>query len=730
MRCRFARTFGNWRVSVLVLAFLTHIPALPASNREPDQPRLPDGLDPLIQPYPAAVEKVLKALKQGVEDYQQGRYSAALSSLPDPASSATTAVADFALLYRANSFLAMEKPDEALRYFRLLQSRFPASSRLGESIRGEAQAWLKLGKPVEALAALRNPKLEETAESLDLRARCHEEAGERTEAADLYLRLYSDFVTYKQSSLALQRLQAIAPKSAGPGSNYRMFLRRAENLVRAGKNAEARDLLLMLGKTKAPGPEGYQRGALLMAQTEYNLGKAEPALKYLKAVTKADPSMHAQALYLEGAVYRRLEDEDAFLSTRDEAVRLYPRSPHTERLLNSVATYFDVADRLEDASAAYKVLVERFPGGEYAQRARWRLPTFDYANRNYEGALRGFWDYITHHPEPGNAAAALYWMGRCYADLQDYGRALYLYGRAKSLANDSYYGQLSREAESSLKQAGETRSHSYEGIDSEQVKRLAESLSFPHAAIEAPTEPAQRSIERARQLAAADLLDLALAELRWATRRLPEDRAIRFVMARVYEAKEEYQGVIATLREVFPNYDRLPYHALPEEVWNLFFPVRHWKYIVARAGKNGIDPVMVLALIRQESAFQEDARSSANARGLMQVLPGTGRRIAREAGVGPYTSGKLYQPETNIALGIHYMTELLERYPGRIELMLAAYNAGENRVERWLEDFGNVNLPEFVERIPFSETRGYVKQVLTNAAHYRRITAVLRDAAQ
>ena len=125
------------------------------------------------------------------------------------------------------------------------------------------------------------------------------------------------------------------------------------------------------------------------------------------------------------------------------------------------------------------------------------------------------------------------------------------------------------------------------------------------------------------------------------------------------------------------------------------------------------------------------ANDAQRARGLMQVLPGTGKRVAREAGVGrPYTSGKLYQPETNIALGIHYMTELLERYPGRIELMLAAYNAGENRVERWLEDFGNVNLPEFVERIPFSETRGYVKQVLTNAAHYRRITAVLRDAAQ
>ena len=195
----------------------------------------------------------------------------------------------------------MEKPDEALRYFRLMQSRFPGSSRLTESIRGEAQAWLKLGKPVEALAALQNPKLEETAESLDLRARCHEEAGERTEAANLYLRLYCDFVTSKQSSPALQRLQAIAPKSAGPGSNYSIFLRRAENLLRPAKNAEARDVLLMLGKTKAPGPESYQKRALLLAQTEYNLGKAEPALKYLKVVTKADSSMHAQALYLKGS---------------------------------------------------------------------------------------------------------------------------------------------------------------------------------------------------------------------------------------------------------------------------------------------------------------------------------------------------------------------------------------------------------------------------------------------
>ena len=107
----------------------------------------------------------------------------------------------------------------------------------------------------------------------------------------------------------------------------------------------------------------------------------------------------------------------------------------------------------------------------------------------------------------------------------------------------------------------------------------------------------------------------------------------------------------------------------------------------------------------------------------MQVLPTTGRQLAREARVPRYSTPKLFRPETNIVLGTRYLAALLRQFGHREELALAAYNAGENRVDRWLQELGNVDMAEFVERIPFSETRGYVKQVLTGKSHYRVLSA-------
>lgn len=196
------------------------------------------------------------------------------------------------------------------------------------------------------------------------------------------------------------------------------------------------------------------------------------------------------------------------------------------------------------------------------------------------------------------------------------------------------------------------------------------------------------------------------------------DAALCYGMSRIYQGKGNYYGAISVLRRAFPDYGDRPFTSLPEEVRDILFPIRHFDLITQNATRNNLDPDLVLALIRQESAFNESARSKANARGLMQVLPSTGRLLARNAGVTRYTVTKLYHPETNIALGTRYLAELLRQYDGKVELALAAYNAGDNRVDRWLQEFGDVDMAEFVERIPFSETRNYVKQVMSDRAHY------------
>jgi soluble lytic murein transglycosylase len=127
--------------------------------------------------------------------------------------------------------------------------------------------------------------------------------------------------------------------------------------------------------------------------------------------------------------------------------------------------------------------------------------------------------------------------------------------------------------------------------------------------------------------------------------------------------------------------------------------------------------MLILGLIRQESAFDGKARSRSNARGLMQILPSTGRTLARTERIRNYNAAKLFDPEINILLGTRHLTSLLKRY-GSTELALAAYNAGSSRVDRWVSLFGKEDPAQFVEQIPFGETRNYVKQVLSNKAFY------------
>ena len=216
---------------------------------------------------------------------------------------------------------------------------------------------------------------------------------------------------------------------------------------------------------------------------------------------------------------------------------------------------------------------------------------------------------------------------------------------------------------------------------------------------------------------------MAISELRWTSQRFPQDdKPLSYIMARIHASNDDYQRGIAGLRGIFPDYASMRIAALPDEIWQLLFPVRHWDIVSAEAAKNQLDPSLIMGLIRQESAFNEKARSSADARGLMQILPATASKLARQARIPRYNAKKLFQAETNIVLGTRYLDFLVRRY-GKTELALAAYNAGSTRVDLWLKEFGNVDMPEFVEKIPFSETRGYIKQVLSNQALYGLLTS-------
>jgi len=190
---------------------------------------------------------------------------------------------------------------------------------------------------------------------------------------------------------------------------------------------------------------------------------------------------------------------------------------------------------------------------------------------------------------------------------------------------------------------------------------------------------------------------------------------LKIIESLVYYRQNRFYQAFAKFRS---NFQIIESVRLPNFLSGIFFPRQYTELITAYSKEQLVDPCLVQALIREESFFRADSLSPAKAYGLMQLLHGTAREVARN-GDRKIKVKDLYDPEINIRLGLEYLKTLLDKYDGRLYLALAAYNAGPERVDQWLEDFPDADEDEFIEMIPFSETRNYVKNILRNYFFYR-----------
>jgi soluble lytic murein transglycosylase len=159
---------------------------------------------------------------------------------------------------------------------------------------------------------------------------------------------------------------------------------------------------------------------------------------------------------------------------------------------------------------------------------------------------------------------------------------------------------------------------------------------------------------------------------------------------------------------------------MSREEWEIFYPLKYWPDIKRWAANRNLDPYQVAGLIRQESVFTPRIKSHANAYGLMQLIIPTARAVARRYGISaPITPETLFQPVLNIELGTGEMRTQFDKF-GQLEYVAVAYNAGPGRVPQWRATLP-FEMDEFVEAIPFRETRGYVQGVIRNSAQYRRL---------
>lgn len=327
-------------------------------------------------------------------------------------------------------------------------------------------------------------------------------------------------------------------------------------------------------------------------------------------------------------------------------------------------------------------------------------------------------NHVVRYPTSDKASAALYFLGRAAERQSRHADARAYYEQIERAFPNFYYASLARER---LRAKEIARVKATPAV----AARFA-SVAFPRGAPPARFQPDAEGrirLERAALLRTAGLDNMAVAELRFGATNSNHPEAFGLELARQAVAQSAPDQGIRYLKRYAPGYLSAPLGELPNEFWRLAFPLVYREPLERHSQTVGLDPFIVAALIRQESEFDPRALSRARAYGLTQVLPSTGRELSRRLRIPGFHPNRLFEPDLNLRLGTHYLATLVRQFDGRWEPALASYNAGKSRADAWLRRREYREPAEFVESIPFLETRNYVQSVLRNADIYRRLYA-------
>lgn len=618
-------------------------------------------------------------------------------------------IGDYVAYYLADCYLQLGRTAESLATLSTFDKAFPNSLLLRDAHVLYANTLVANGRPQEAIEILEADRAPIRADLELALGRAYEARGEAAKAVAVLRHLYFNLpLSFEATAAAsdlekLSRTPGISPPSFGERKS------RADMLARGKRFPEAaqayRELLREATPTDAPAVQ------LGLAEALHHSGQNKEAKQLLDSLPQSSPEIAAERQFELGELERAMNDDDAFLRRVQEIRQAAPTSPWLEQSLLYAGNIYLLRRDYDKAIDCYRELGQRFPTGPRAHYAHWKSVWLSLRQGRTAEAKQGFEQQIALYPDSSEVPAALYWRGRLAEEDGDSQMAVAYYQKISDRFRNYYYGPLARERLNNL-HVSDDPPH-YAILD--HVPPINESPTFAEATV--PDDNLR--VEKARLLENGGLLDFAIRELKAAAE---EDKGtwLPGEIARMYEDAGRYDLAVESLKRAIPNYFALDLAALPRSYWEGLFPRPYWTDLKRFASANALDPYLVASLIRQESEFNPGAVSNKNALGLMQLLPRVGKGVAKETKLRHFSPPQLFTPAINLQLGTRYFRSMVDQFGG-FEYALAAYNAGDDRVRDWQSMGKYRDVQEFVESIPFTETREYVQAIMRNANVYRQL---------
>ena len=629
----------------------------------------------------------------GIAELKRGKNSEA-AELLGRAVKSYPLLADYALYYQAAATVKTGRSAEAVLILQALQKGYPDSPLLKKSLLLEADTAYESGAYAPAAGRYQKfieqyPAGSDSLQASYRLAACRDKMGNGAAAAAILRSLWLNSPGSIQAAKAEEELKRLtaAGIAVKPYSSQELF-KRASTLYDQRRYDLALTTLRRIN-TKDETKDFLDRISLKIGQAQLKARRYVEAENSFKELSQsaARVEVKSEATYLMArAIEKAGRNEEAF-NAYQRIAAVFPESAEADDALLEAAFIRKFQHRPKETAELLEDLLATYPKTSLKQRINWESGWAHY--------LDG--DMLT--------AAELFKKLLVSDDYRE--RALFWYGKSIAAAGDV------AAAETSFSLLREEFPFGFYALSIQRSKVEDHEEIIPSLAGDMPELlPLPQGYERVKALSALGLVDDASSELAVSRKKLAKSKGDAG-LARLYLELGSYGRAMSL-------FDSSLLTSSPENrhAWMFLYPKAFNEHVSKYSEKAGVDPSLAYAVMRAESSFAPAATSPVGARGLMQLMPQTAAMVLHEKKIDPEM---LYDPELNIRLGTKHLRELLDKYNGNETAVIASYNAGASNVNRWLKTYANLSKEEFIESIPFAETKDYVKKVLAVAVLYKRL---------